>query len=158
MRRCWHLPWRNHVHATAVIVSRTTECMHDPSSAPFRTLILHATRTVKERSAGADEGETGVDLKRSGSIGAVLFDERMKGEFRGVQRAMKIHLHCFEIGRLRRVLRTWRLSGQFLRGNCGSRMMYHRKRIPRHQWRCRRWQRRDRSFLRVSLPLLCERG
>jgi hypothetical protein len=80
--------------------------MHDTTSTPFGALVLDATRTVKECSAGADEGETGVGLESSGSIGAVLIDERMKGELRGVQSAMKVHLDGLEVGRLRWVLRT----------------------------------------------------
>jgi hypothetical protein len=86
--------------------------MHDPTSAPFRTLILDASRTIKKRSARADESESGVSLRRSGSIRAVLLDERVKGEFRGVQCAIQIHLDGLEIGRLRGILRTWRLNGQ----------------------------------------------
>jgi hypothetical protein len=62
--------------------------MHDPTSAPFRTLILDAAGTVKKRSAGADERESGVSLRRSGSICAVLLDERVKGELCGVQCAI----------------------------------------------------------------------
>jgi len=92
-------------------VSCPTQCMHDPTSAPLGTLILDATWAVKKSSPRTDEGETGVCLIRGGTVGSVLSYESVHGEFGGIQSTMEIHFDRFEIGRLRRVLRTcclWR--------------------------------------------------
>lgn len=91
-----------------MVVSGTTECVHDATSSPLSTLVLNAARAIKESSSRADERKTGVSLRGSGSIGAVLFYERVERKFGGVQCAMEIHLDCLEIGRLRRVFRTYR--------------------------------------------------
>jgi len=49
-------PRRYHVDATAVVVRRAAEGVHDPPDAPFGALVLHSARAVEEGCAGADEG------------------------------------------------------------------------------------------------------
>ena len=83
-----------------MIVSRPTQRVHDSTSAPLGTLILDAARAIKERCTRADECKAGVCLTRCGAIGAILSDERVRGEFGRIQNTMQVYFDRLEIGRL----------------------------------------------------------
>ena len=89
-----------------MVMSRATQCVHDSASTPLGALILDTALAIEECSARADEGETSILLTRGGAIGPILSDERVHSELGGVQSAVEVHFDGFEIGRLRRVLRT----------------------------------------------------
>jgi hypothetical protein len=86
----------------------TAEAVHYPSDPPFGALILHSARAVEEGRSGADESEGGVFLGFRGSLGAVLFDEGVEGEFGCVEGAVEVYVDCFEV---------WGLGWVF--GSCG---------------------------------------
>jgi hypothetical protein len=90
-------------------VGRTAECVHDPPSTPFSTLVLYATQTVEERSAGADERQTCIGLCRGGTISPVLSYESVHCELGGVQNTVQVHLDRLQARRLRRVFRACQL-------------------------------------------------
>lgn len=92
-----------------MVVSRTTETMHDATSAPLSTLVLDSAWAVKECRAGADQCKTGVSLRRSRAVGSILFDKRVHSELGCVQRAVEVDFNCLQIGRLRRIFWTCRL-------------------------------------------------
>jgi hypothetical protein len=92
-----HLPRRDHVDATTVVVRRAAEGVHYSSDAPFGALVLHSARAIEESRSGADEGEAGVLLRWRGPFGAVLLDESVQGEFGRVESAVEVYVDCFEV-------------------------------------------------------------
>lgn len=82
-----------------MVVSCATQCMHDPTSTPFGTLVLDTARAIKERGARADEGETRVRLARRCAVGPILSDKRVHSELGSVQSTVKIDFDRLQVGR-----------------------------------------------------------
>lgn len=76
--------------------------MHNPPHGPFTSTVLRRARTVKERSARADQHETSIVLVRGRGL-SVLLDEVVHCQLGCVQGSGDIDVDNVEVGFLGRI-------------------------------------------------------